>query len=167
MEVFVVPKMWKLIWCKMWCREENPEYHNDITSSSLGRCLFFSPNFAQFNSTQAHILLWITSMDWIVALMYQEWMKTNIQQSLFYNCIKQADEVWGCFFFVSHFVWKSISAVLVLKNCHCDDMLIYSHSNMKLAKQVYFGTFCDVKILFAWTVKPSKLWNVPKSHPDP
>ena len=31
---------------------------------------------------------------------------------------------------------------------------VYSHWNMKLKKQYYFGTFCDPKILFSRIVKP-------------
>ena len=31
----------------------------------------------------------------------------------------------------------------------------YSHWNMKLKKQYYFGTFCDTNILFARVVKPT------------
>ena len=38
---------------------------------------------------------------------------------------------------------------------------------MKLINQVYFGTFCDMKILFARTVNPTWLLNVPQSLPDP
>ena len=43
----------------------------------------------------------------------------------------------------------------------------YSHWNMKLKKQYCFGTFCDTKILFAGTVKPTQLQNLLQSLLDP
>ena len=41
MEVFVHPKVWKLIWRKMWWGEENPEYYDDFICSSIGLRIFF------------------------------------------------------------------------------------------------------------------------------
>ena len=39
-------------------------------------------------------------------------------------------------------------------------LVIYSHSNMKLAKQVYFGTFCDILIFPHFSQKQAKSFNL-------
>ena len=43
------------------------------------------------------------------------------------------------------YIYSSIE----MRNFDFGDTPLYRHSNMKPVKQVYFGTFCDIKIFFA------------------